>query len=92
MIVWHMLTKEADHIWARPALLARKFGAVELRAGMPAEHARRGIAYNYNIPEKRASERARCEDAESDYAKLTSGWLTRGKHSRASKAKLAPSA
>jgi hypothetical protein len=31
MIAWHMLTKNADYIWARPALLARKFRAVELR-------------------------------------------------------------
>jgi transposase len=92
MIIWHMLTREADYIWARPALLARKFRAVELRAGMPAEHARRGIAYDYNIREKRASERARCEDAERDYAKLTSGWRTSGRRRRTSKIKLAPGA
>jgi hypothetical protein len=90
MIVWHMLTKETDHIWVRPALLARKFRAVELRAGLPAEHTRRGMAYDYNIPEKRASERARCEEAERDYARYTSGWRTRGK--RPSRTKAAPSA
>lgn len=42
MIVWHMLTKEADYIWARPALLGRKFRAIELRAEMPAEHSKKG--------------------------------------------------
>jgi hypothetical protein len=35
MIIWHMLTKGADYIWARPVLLARKFRAAELRAGSP---------------------------------------------------------
>lgn len=46
MILWHMLTKASDYIWVRPALLARKFRAIELKAGMPAEHAKRGIAYD----------------------------------------------
>ena len=74
MIAWHMLTKETDYIWARPALLARKFRSIELRAGLPSEHARRGSAYDYNIPEKRASERERTEDAERHYARFTSRW------------------
>ena len=29
MIIWHMLTKERDYIWVRPALLARKFRTIE---------------------------------------------------------------
>lgn len=90
MIVWHMLTKETDYIWARPALLARKFRAVELRAGLPTEHARRGIAYDYNIPEKRAAERARCMEAECDYARFTSGWRTRCKRGGTSATTVAP--
>lgn len=39
MIIWHMLSKDTDYIWARPALLARKFRSVELRAGLPTSHA-----------------------------------------------------
>lgn len=74
MIAWHMLTKETDYIWARPALLARKFRSIELRAGLPSEHARRGTAYDYNIPGKRAAERERTEDAERHYARFTSRW------------------
>lgn len=77
MILWHMLRKETDYIWVRPALLARKFRAIELKAGLPAEHAKRGIAYDYNIPEKRAAERARSEQAEQDYARFTSRWRGR---------------
>lgn len=70
-IIWHMLSKNADYIWARPALLARKFRSVELRAGLPMSHARRGTAIDYNIPAKRAEERSRVEKAEAAYAAET---------------------
>lgn len=79
MIIWHMLHKGADYIWCRPALLARKFRTVELRAGLPADHAKRGAAYDYNIPEKRAEERSRVEKAEAAYTDFTAGWRTRVK-------------
>jgi len=72
-----MLSKDADYIWARPALLARKFRSAELRAGLPTNHARRGSAFNYNIPAKRAEERSRVEQAEAAYAAATSRWRTR---------------
>jgi hypothetical protein len=48
MIIWPMLTKGTDYIWMGPALLARKFRSIELRAGLPASHAKRGSAYDYN--------------------------------------------
>ncbi len=76
-IIWYMLTKNEDYIWARPGLMARKFRAVELRAGLPPEHAKRGSAYDYNIPEKRVAERRRNEVAEAEYANFTSAWRTR---------------
>ncbi len=72
-----MLSKDADYIWTRPALLARKFRAAELRAGLPTNHARRGAAYDDNIPAKRAEERSRMEKAEADYIDLTSRWRIR---------------
>ncbi|MEY9470890.1 hypothetical protein ABH992_003289 [Bradyrhizobium yuanmingense] len=74
MIIWHMLTKSTDYIWTRPALLARKFRSIELRAGLPTSHAKRGSAYDYNIPAKRAEERARVESAEKEYTRFTSRW------------------
>jgi len=83
MIIWHMLSKDADYIWARPALLARKFRAAELRVGLPTKHARRGAAYDYNIPAKRAEERTRVEKAEAAYTDLTSRWRTRPKARKA---------
>ena len=77
MIIWHMLTKDTDYIWMRPALLARKFRSIELRAGLPTSHATRGSAYDYNIPAKRAEERVRVECAEQEYAKFASRWRTK---------------
>jgi len=82
MIIWHMLTKERDYVWVRPALLARKFRTIELKAGLPAEHAKRGVAYDYNIPEKRAEERARAEAAEQDYSHFTDSWKAQLKRRR----------
>jgi transposase len=83
MIIWHMLTKRTDYIWVRPALLARKFRAIELRAGLPADHAKRGIAYDYNIAAKRAEERSKVETAEAAYADFTSAWRVRPKRKKA---------
>ncbi|WP_352842923.1 IS110 family transposase [Mesorhizobium sp. M0933] len=83
MIIWHMLSKDTDYIWARPALLARKFRSVELRAGFPTSHARRGTAFDYNIPAKRAEERSRVEKAEAAYAAATSRWRTRPERQKA---------
>ncbi len=83
MIIWHMLSKGTDYIWARPTLLARKFRSVELRAGLPTSHARRGTAFDYNIPAKRAEERSRVEKAEAAYAAVTSRWRTRPERQKA---------
>lgn len=84
-IIWHMLTKGTDYIWARPGLMARKFRAIELRTGAPATHARRGLAYNYNIPSQRAEERARIEEAEADYLRMTKRWRQRPSAKRVKK-------
>jgi transposase len=77
MIIWHMLTKATDYIWARPALMSRKIRAVELRAGASTNRAQRGAAYDYNIPHRRAAERTRVEDAEASYLRFTEGWRKR---------------
>ncbi|RUU45171.1 hypothetical protein EOC93_08030 [Mesorhizobium sp. M6A.T.Ce.TU.002.03.1.1] len=83
MIIWHMLSKDADYIWTRPGLLARKFRSVELRAGLPTSHARRDTALDYNIPAKRAEERSRIEKAEAACATATSRWRTRQERPKA---------
>jgi hypothetical protein len=82
MIIWHMLSKEADYFWVRPALVACKFRTVELRAGLPPDHARRGAAYDYNLPARRAQERSVAEKAEAAYADFTSRWRTRPRRTK----------
>ena len=77
MIIWHMLTKGEDYIWVRPALLARKFRSIELKVGLPKEPARRGAAYDDNIPARRAAERVHVEKAEEAYADFTARWRTK---------------
>lgn len=72
-----------DYIWARSALLARRFRAAELRVGLPKRHARRGMASDYNIPATRAEERFRVEKAEAPYVDLTSRWRARPKSKKA---------
>ena len=36
VLCWHLLTKETDYLWARPALVANKLRSMELQAGHPA--------------------------------------------------------
>jgi len=46
VLCWHLLTKESDYLWARPALVANKKRSLELQAGLPARKGnRRGSAY-----------------------------------------------
>ncbi len=57
VLCWHLLTKDADYQWARPALVANKLRAMELQAGQPVRKGnKRGPAYAYNIKELRDRE------------------------------------
>jgi transposase len=57
VLCWHLLTKDADYQWARPALVANKIRAMQLQAGQPAKRGnKRGAAYAYNIKELRNRE------------------------------------
>ncbi|MCF6098512.1 transposase [Mesorhizobium muleiense] len=69
VLVWHLLTKEQDYFWARPALVAAKQRQLALKAGAPGERGvgRRGSAYAYNVKELRNSEKAAAENAERAY-------------------------
>jgi transposase len=65
VICWHMLTKETDYQWARPALVANKLRAMELKAGRPSRKGnQRGPAYAYNVKELRNREVEMARQAE----------------------------
>lgn len=39
VLVWHMLTKQEDYLWARSSLVAHKMRSMELQAGKPQKKA-----------------------------------------------------
>ncbi len=47
VLVWHLLTKEEDFLWARPSLNETKWRAQELKAEMPAAKGHCEHAYPY---------------------------------------------
>ena len=73
VLCWHLLTKDADYQWARPALVANKLRAMELQAGQPARKGnKRGTAYAYNIKELRDREIELARHAEQAYEQFVS--------------------
>jgi transposase len=79
VLCWHLLTKETDYQWARPALVANKLRSMELQAGQPARKGnQRGAAYAYNIKELRDREIAVARHAEQAYQRFVSQWQRRG--------------
>lgn len=68
VLCWHLLMKEEDYLWVRPALVANKIRSMELQAGLPPKKGnRRGPAYAYNVKELREQERRVAERAEKSY-------------------------
>ena len=78
VLIWHMLRRNEDYAWVRPALHARKMRDVELTAGHPARRGQRGAAYAYNLSTVRQRERRRVEQAERAYERLVRGWSQQG--------------
>jgi len=78
VLAWHLLTKNENYAWARPALLANKLRKVELLAGQPAAKGRRpGRAHAYNDRAVRQRERAWLEQAEGAYTRFVVNWQTK---------------
>jgi transposase len=79
VLCWHLLTKDADYQWARPALVANKVRAMELQAGQPVRKGnKRGAAYAYNIKELRDREIELARHAEKAYEQFVGKWQRRG--------------
>jgi transposase len=75
VLVWHLLSKETDYLWARPALVAHKVRALELQAGRPMQKGnKRGPAYAYNVKALREQEMAIAEQAERAYERFVGQW------------------
>lgn len=78
VLCWHLLTKETDYLWARPALVAAKRRTMELQAGKPQKKGnKRGPAYAYNVKALRDHEMKVAEQAERSYEHFVGQWRTR---------------
>ena len=78
VLCWHMLTREEDYLWARPALVANKLRAMELQAGRPQQKGnRRGSAYAYNVKALREQEMHLARQAEKSYERFVGAWRPR---------------
>ena len=79
MLCWHLLTKKADYLWARPALVAAKVRGLELQAGQPQKKGnRRGPAYAYNVKELREQEMEIARRAEAHLRALGRAMAAQG--------------
>jgi hypothetical protein len=75
VLIWHMLTKERDYTWARPALIALKMRRLELKVGAPRTHGNKaGPAHDYWIKELRQRELELVARAEQTYARSVAMW------------------
>ena len=78
VLCWHVLTKERDYLWARPALVANKMRALELQAGLTQKKGnQRGPAYAYNVKALHDQELTLAQQAERNYARFVDRWKTR---------------
>ena len=78
VLCWHMLTKQTDYHWARPALIANKRRAMELQAGRPQKKGnKRGSTYAYNVKALRDQEMRLAQQAEQSYENLVAHWQPR---------------
>jgi len=80
VLCWHLLTKNVDYRWVRPALVANKRRAMELQAGRPQKKGNRpGPAHAYNIKALRDLEMELARHAEQAYEHFVAQWQTRPK-------------
>lgn len=76
VLIWHMLTRQKDYVWVRPALLQFKLRRLELMAGHRSRRGgnKPGPARDYSVKAIRDEERATLADAERDYRRFVAGW------------------
>ncbi len=72
VIVWHILIKDEDYTWDRPALLQWKLRKLALKAGHPSRRGgkQKGSAAAYSNKSVRDSEREAVSNAEEQYRRF----------------------
>ncbi len=83
VITWHVLAKEQDYDWKRPALTQKKRRSLELQAGCKAAPGnRRGRAYEYNLATVRRSELEYAAQHERAYERFVAQWQDKPSRTR----------
>ena len=92
VLAWHLLTKEEDYAFARPALVAMKERQMQLKAGAKSRRGGNapGAARDYSIKELREKERALVEQAEQAYTRFVSAWSEKPTAGRSRNPKRSP--
>jgi transposase len=74
VLCWHLVTKDEDYAFARPGLNAHKRRKLELAAGAPRAHGRRGTGFAYNDKTFRRREHDLVEHHERAYEVMIANW------------------
>jgi transposase len=77
VLFWHLLTREQDYAFQRPAMTRNKIRHLELLAGAPSQKGRKGIAGGKSKAVFDA-ERELSRQAEAAYRRLVSDWQATG--------------
>jgi transposase len=77
VLFWHLLTREQDYAFGRPAMTRNKIRQLELLAGAPRQKGRQGIAGNKSKA-LFETERELSRQAEAAYRRLVSDWKASG--------------
>ena len=81
VIIWHLLSKNEDYAFGRPALLQAKIRQMEIKGGLASKRGgnKPGRARDYNIKALREKERALVAQAEAAYSRFVAAWSERPK-------------
>jgi transposase len=79
VLAWHLLTKQEDYTWARPALVAMKQRQMQLKAGANSRRGGNaaGPTRDYSVKALRQQERSWVEQAEKAYTRFVTAWQER---------------
>jgi hypothetical protein len=77
VLCWHLIVKNQDYAFARPSLTAKKYRALELRAGLPPRRGHKGSAAAYSLKQIRLRENETTAQAETAYRQMVAGWQPR---------------
>jgi hypothetical protein len=73
VLFWHLLTRQQDYVFGRPAMTRNKIRRLELLAGAPAQKGRKRVGGGKSKAVFEA-ERALSSQAEAAYQRLVSDW------------------